>query len=42
MEKVQITNEQKEALVEVIQEVIPTIKNIITFDELLNYATQGD
>jgi len=40
--EVQITAEQKETLIEIIQEVIPTIKNTISFDELLNYATQGD
>lgn len=40
--EVQITEEQKDALTEILQEVIPTIKNTITFDELLNFATQGD
>ena len=39
---VQITEETKEALVEVIKEVIPNIKNTISFDELLNFQTQGD
>lgn len=39
---VQIPKETKEALADVIKEVIPNIKNIISFDELLNYATQGD
>lgn len=39
---VQITEEQKEALTEILQEVIPTIKNTISFDELLNYQSQGD
>jgi hypothetical protein len=42
MESVKITEETKEALVEVIQEILPTIKNTITFDELLNFAMQGD
>lgn len=42
MESVKITEETKEALTEILQEVIPTIKNTITFDELLNFATQGD
>ena len=42
MESVKITEETKEALTEILQEVIPTIKNTIAFDELLNFATQGD
>lgn len=37
-----MTEEQKETLVEVIKEVIPNIKNTISFDELLNFQTQGD
>lgn len=32
----------KETLAEVIKEVIPTIENVITFDELLNFQSQGD
>lgn len=42
MEKKELTQEQKETLSEVIQEILPTIKNTITFDELLNFAMQGD
>jgi len=42
MEKVQITNEQKETLAEILQEVIPNIKNTITFEDLINFQSQGD
>lgn len=42
MEKKELTQEQKETLSEVIQEILPTIKNTISFNELLNFQSQGD
>lgn len=37
-----MTEEQKETLTEIIQELLPTIKNTVSFSELLNFQTQGD
>lgn len=42
MESVKITDTQKEVLTEVIEDIIKDIKNVVTFEELLSYQTQGD